>query len=369
MIDLFSELPGIDRGIIRVPQFSFVKENLVQNIDRVVDYYHKQPLNVRNEHILVRLITSLNVSFRRDFENYLDVTSDNAMHVARVMGFTSSTFFGRVFTKGYFYGDGVPEILIMDDSIPADLTEDSDWRTLQAVRVLRHPFTDFSLDLPDGTYNGSNEGGLAVIVINAPLLMAMYRGWERDEHYNAQGVPVRTVHQFVRMFVLTNMIYSHVDIALFNRINALYRGEPVAPFRTVHPISVFDQHSRMDDVLEDYLNLVRRRHETFDQLLLHMPVLCNNTMLEAMILPKVLQLRQVKWALILARLPLIRFLVKLNRDTNNPLNTAPINRIRYAVREIKNDRTIEGLISRDIHAEYKRGIAEDIVPGTAYWEP
>lgn len=366
MIDLFSTLPGYDRGIVSVPQFIYVKEGLQKAVDKLTAYYHEAALNVRNEHILVKLINSLNVSLNRDFVNYLDVAADNAMNVSRVMGFTSSTVYGRVFERGYFYGDGVKEILILDDTVPEDLSEASDWKSLMPVRVLRHPFTDMSLDIPDGTYNGSNEGGLAVISINVPTLLAQYRGWHFNEKFEGQAID--TIHQFVRRYPITNMLSSHLDVALFNRMDALFRGEPVAKFRSVHPTPIIDYTERLDDVLRRYLDIMHRHREMFDQTLLHMPVVCAPTMLHAMRLPQILALRQVKWALILARLPLIRFLVKLDRETDNPMNTAYINRIRMSVRQIKNDRTITTMIGPDLYEEFRRGIAEDIVPGTDYWE-
>ncbi len=368
MIELFNAPSGYDTGAVRVPQNVQVRKLLLNNINTVVKYYQEKLLIVNNSHILVKLINSLNVSLKRDFDNYIDIATDHAISVARVMGFVHPTFMGRVFENGNFYGKGCKELYLIDDTRPTWLTEQTAWRTLRPLRVLRHPFTDLSLGIADGDYKGSDESGVVVISINIPELMAQLRGWYQEERYHEMGDFYESVTHFVRKYPIVNMIYSHSDVCWFNRLDKLYRDQPVAPMKRCHPFQLVDCDERADDVLMRQLEILMTHRETFEQALLHLPGYATPTMLEAMALPHVLALRQNKWALTLARMPLIRFLVKLNREADNHRNVDSINRIQKYIRIVKNDNSIQAMVGKQIHDEFLNGIAEDIVPAMDYSE-
>ena len=359
MYRLFQESPQINKGSVILPEFIYVRGFYLRQLAVLKAYYHEQVRNVPNEHILIKLLFGLNVSFRRDYQNYVDIAGDLAVGLSSQLRMTSSLNHGFAFEKGPFYGSGVTEILIATDS-EFDV-EDAvvNWRDLEPITVLRHPFTDLSLGRPDGQYEASDETGIAVIAINVAMLALQYRRWVEEEKYASEDTK-QTMHQFVSRYPLTNMVASHLDVAVFNRLAATLNEEPTQPFKRVHPFYIPDYTDKVDRVLEKLLDIQRSRRTAFDHMLAAIPLITADTMLDAMRLPQVVPTRQIKWALIVARIPLIKFLVKLNNDTQNPTNKMYLSKLRLALREMRSDRTLHQGLSRALLEEIETDIGNKI---------
>lgn len=365
MYDLFNELPHANRGVLSVPQYIYTHQGLLRELGRLTRYYQERYLLVPNQHILVKLLNGLNVSMKRDIQSYTDTAGDQAMNLSRVLRMTSSLNVGVVRPNGDFYGRNNPEVLIAEDSEFNIEDATINWRDLQPVKVLRHPYNDMSFALPQGNYLGSEGKGIIIISINVPMLALQYRMWVTEERHhdgvNESGT-FESVQQFVRKYPIVNMIYSHMDIALFNRLKALYRGEPVSPYTKTHPFYQIDFSDRVNDVLSRFNQLIPQQKRLFDQYLLTLPSISKENMLEAMFLPKVVPTRQVRWAMILARMPLITFLMQLNAENDNPANAYYINQIRIALREIRQDRSLESIVPLDVMKEFQLSVDEQINP-------
>lgn len=157
MYDFFEEGALRNRGAVSAPAFHYVKDGLSKAIDTTVAYYRHRATVVSNNHILVRLLKSLNVSFNREWRNYVDTANDKMDSLSRALQITSDVNLGKVFAPGDFYGIG-NEIYIADNSRIDDIeTAVANWRELEPVRILRHPFTDMNCALADGNYKGSDE--------------------------------------------------------------------------------------------------------------------------------------------------------------------------------------------------------------------
>lgn len=357
--DLFDESPVVQQGKVIPPQFAYVKAGLLREIQKVYSYYHSRVTFVNNSHVLVRLIKSLPISMRRDPQNYVDVVNDLAPQVCNSLHITNSLGYGRAFTPGVFYGKSVTEILIMDETPFDPYQALANWRMLKPIRVLRHPFTDMSMPRAMGDYHGT-ERGIAVIAINVAMLAIQYRGWYREERQPDPSMPARRTHQFMSMYPITNMVGSHLDIAIFNRLVGHYLGEEVQPYHKSHPIYLIDHTEKMDDVLLKELTILRRRPLTFDQILDAVPAIASSDLRVVMRMPSVVPTRQVKWALTVARLPLIRFLVQLNYDTENPKNRYYLNRLKQQLHAMRVDRTLDQILPLDVTQDIDNMIHRDI---------
>lgn len=357
--DLFDASPVALQGRSIPPQFAYVHTGMLREIEKVAGYYHHHVTQVDNRHLLVRLLLSLAVSMRRSPQNYADVVSDFAGQVCAMLHITSSLGYGRVFTPGVFYNRMTTEIIISDETpFDADAATAS-WQSLRPIRVLRHPFTDLSYGRCDGQYP-QMEQGIAVIAINIPMLAIQYRAWMINEYRtNPKGIHHRT-HQFVSMYPITNMLQSHTDIALFNRMSAMYRGTDVAPYRKSHPFYVIDYTDKLDDVMQKELTMLQRHPLTFAQIMESVPAISEPTLLDVMRSPYVIPTRQIKWALLLSRLPLIRFLVQLNYDADNPKNNAYLYRLKIQLHAARTDRLLETILPRDVMMDVDDMIHRDI---------
>lgn len=351
MYDFFTEGAMRNRGAATAPYFLYVREGMVTEIAKVIGYYRERSLVVRNDHLLVRLLKHLNVSMNRDLRNYADTASDRLASVSRVMQITSAVNVGKVIQPGEFYGDN-PEIIIADDT-EFDYEEAmKDWKNLEPIKVHRHPFTDMSVAVPAGEYKGSNEKGLIVLSVHFAKLAIQYRGWYMSERSQADG-STESMAQFVRRYPVTNLVRSHMDVALFNRLAALKKGALVAPYNRVNPVYQIDYSSRIDAALQKYIDNVLGTQRTFEEYLLNLPSFRGESMLETFALPRVVPTRQVEWALVLARLPLIFFLLSVGGDKQHPANRQYLNRIKETLWAIRNDRGIANIVPPGIFREFK----------------
>jgi hypothetical protein len=224
MHNLFNLMPNIEHGILRLPEWAYVRTELRRNLDRVIAYYRKHPTAVHSAHFLVRLLQSITVPKSLNLERYYYNVDAGALNLSMALKMTSSIYRGQLF-DGVFYSD-CKEILIAH-SEPFDFHQaHRNWETLCPIEVLRHPLSDLGLGLPDGDKIGSDYG-IAVISINIPMLAVQYRAFRINEEYlTGNSDSQRSVMQFIRMYVIPNMLPSHLDHCLFNRIYNLHIGAP-----------------------------------------------------------------------------------------------------------------------------------------------
>lgn len=358
MHTLFESIPSYKRGITRVPEFLYVKGGIARDLAKALKKHHEYVTAVNSGHFLIRLIQSMNVSMERDYRNYADVALDRGEDLSRSLQMTSPMSVGKVFTDGIFYSKNVEEIIISNDS---DFDVDEAvrrWRELEPIRVLRHPFDDINLKVPYGDYDDKITG-VAVIAINIPMLMIQYRRWfETEKKVNEEAD--RTINQFVSMYPIPNMLRSHLDIALFNRINTIYLDEEPERFKRENVFFTSDFTSKLDRIIDKQITILRNKHYEFDQILLSIPAITKESLFEVVSLPTMARTRQVNWALTMSRLPYIKFLLRLNKESDNENNRFYLNRIRIALKTIKNDRTLKQALPRNLLKEVEEGLKTEI---------
>jgi hypothetical protein len=334
MIDLFSKEFTTRYPVVTPPQLEYVKKGLTQDFHKLQAYYTSTNRWVANQHILVRLLLTLNVSLNRRPELYADVVADTALSLYAGLGLTSPSSQGTVHNIGTFYNRNVVEVLIAanEEFDPVKATEH--WIHLEPVRVLRHPYTDLSMEIPDGRYPACNENPLAVIAINIPMLAIQYRAWRLSKGRVRDDGSEPPVHEFIYSYVLVNMLLSHLNVAMQNRLQALYRKLPVADFTRVHPCSIIDYSARFDQGAELLVSRYQREPMHFPEALRQMIAIDGPSMLEALKLPTVAPTRHIVWALLIARLPQMQWLIDIGRDTNNHKNVGDTGQFHMQLREL-----------------------------------
>lgn len=359
MHTLFDSIPTATRGAVKFPEFLYVKNGMSRELAEAVQYYHHERVRaVKSSHLLARLIQSMNVSMDRSYQNFLDVAEEKGMTLAKRLEITTPLQAGEVLEPGVFYGDGVDEILIFATD-PIDIeTAKVHWRDLQPIRVLRHPFDDISMPLALGEYPYDREG-FAVIAIDIPMLMFQYRRWYETEKGLDEDAD-RSVYQFISMYPIPNMLYTHLDVAIFNRLHRMLRGEELSEFDRVHPFVMKDFSRKLDSFLEKQIDLLRRRRFTFEEILLGIPMLTAHNLFEVSRLPETIRTRQINWALVMARLPLIKFLLLLNDEANSRANRYYMNRIKMSLKEIRQDRTLKSSLPRKLYDELEETLRTDV---------
>ncbi|WP_144106658.1 hypothetical protein [Paraburkholderia sp. BCC1886] len=327
MHTLFNLVPRALQGIQIPGLWPYVREGLRRNIGQVIRYYRNAPMAVKSDHILVKLIQSVNIPLSHNLERYFANVDAVSLNLSMALKMTSSLYRGKMW-DGDFYGPGHDEVLLAHtETFDVDRTHD-DWQNVTPVRVLRHPRSDLYMNLPNGHLTGT-ETGICVIAINVPMLMVQYRAFRLAQDGITGGVDEKSTMMFIHMYVLPNMLFSHLDQALFNRIRKLQAKEAVGESIRKHPFAQIDYSAKVDACYNQILTNFDRHPMNFVGTLQSVPAAARSNMEQAMKVPDMAPTRQAMWALALARLPMLDFVLTMamgSPQTRNQLEVDLINR-------------------------------------------
>jgi hypothetical protein len=354
MHTLFNLVPRALQGTQVPPLWPYVREGLTRNIAQVISYYRNAPMAVKGNHILVKLIQTVNVPLSHSLERYYANVDAVSLNRATALKMTSSINRGSLF-DGDFYGPGHDEIVIAHTE-PFDFDRaDRDWENVTPVRVLRHPRSDIYLNLPNGHLTGT-ETGMVVIAINVPMLMVQYRAFRREQNRITGGLDSeKSTMMFAHMYVLPNMLFSHIDQALFNRIRKLRSGDAVGQSIKRHPFALIDYSSKVDSCYEIVLSNLVKTGKDFVGVLQSVPAAVKENMEQAMHVPDMAPTRQVMWGLAISRLPALDFVLTMAKDTPETRNQADLNLINRTFLGWSQERLFDGvmdpLVQQDVIEE------------------
>ena len=356
MQTLFNHLSPISYGVVRYAEWNYIKEGLLRNLDTVKNYYKSRVFTVKSNHFLARIINSINVPHSLNIERFYDNVDSKADAFSMAMKMTSSIYKGSLFT-GIFYGSNNTEILISNSESFNPYWVHDNWKDVCAVKPLMHPRSDLDLLLPNGKDTGS-ETGLSVISINIPMLIVQYRAFVIDQMNKNSGDSLLTVGHFIHMYVLPNMLDAHLDIALFNRINNLSLGAPLGESKRKHPFALPNYNYTVNSVHEQILHDMKSRKMEYEMVLRTIPMVKFETLDKVMLLPDIAQTRQVIWALILARLDALDFMIRTGGVESLTINRATINYFVKFFRMINVDKTLQSYLPYGLYLDTKYKIEE-----------
>lgn len=330
------------------PEFRRIRDGLQLSIQRIKSYRRMNPRYLPGGHVLIRLLNSIPLSMHLDAQTYNDKIADNALLFTQSLKFTSALSKGQVWRPGAFLGKNVTEVILATTD-PWDVEAGlANWEELSPIRFLHHPMNTLRLPVPDGQF-ASTEGGVAVITINVPMLASQYRMWRKVTQ--AVDESPRTLGQFLQAYPLPNMLDTQVDIAILNRLMSLYFGvEPEAQTYR-HPFYLTDWSTDVDRVLEKWLLHAGAKRWDFDTLVSHIPTVCSENLHHVLKLPEQAFSTQIQWAVLLARLALVVFLVQFNRSTENARNQTYLNYLKRWIRYMDNNTTMRSAMPSDLYED------------------
>jgi len=349
MRTLFNLKPPSEYGVLQSVHWPYVRDGLRRNLEVILRYHRRNPQAVQGSHFLVRLLYAITVPHALNLERYFENVDAGTFNTASALKLTSPVSRG-VLHKGIFYGEGCKEILLAHNDYFDIYEADKDWRNLQPVKVLKHPRSDLMMNLPDGKNTGS-ETGMAVIAINIPMLAIMYRAFCNYEAATANESAQLSVYHFLRMYVLPNMLPSHLDVALFNRIDNMQKGAPLGESKLKHSFALVDYTKRVTEVHTEVLTYIHKKRQDFLGVLKTIPAAIKPTMAEVMEMPDVPATRQVVWALLVARLQTTAFLFRAGRERVNTLNQLEINAVRRAITSYRADNLLSSVLPIEDYIE------------------
>ncbi len=350
MYQLFSRRFESANSVIRPPGFELVRRIYHRELAAIKEYYNSRVFAVKGNHLLCRLITTGFSASNYDTARFMESVYARAPYVAKHFNFTSEITNGKIF-DGVFYGEGCSEIILYNEDYFNPFDGIVNWKSLNPIEVLEHPISDFGLQLPDGDRN-STAKGLAVITVNVAMLYAMYRGFLLDR-FTHQYQSQLSVEHFIHMYVLPNMLQSHIEIVLFNRLKNLYYGAPMSQSLKKHAIMVVDASDKADHSLNDLIEHMEGTTRQYFQYLKTIPSFFKEDMQECLLMPDIAKTRQVWWSLILTRIDTMKFLIDIGGEKGRAANMSYINKLKLDIKQLNRENILGLVLPKDLVADYQ----------------
>lgn len=374
MYNLFDLGPDVAQPIFKMAQWRMIRDGLRRNVAQVIEYYRLNPQAVKSDHFLVRLLQSISVSRSMNLERYYDNVDGIALPLSMALNMTSALYKGATF-DGIFYGRGCKEVLVAQSQDWNLEQAHRNWENLVAVKVIKHPVTSLGLDLPDGSRpsvwnsasNLNTTGALyntAVIMIDIPLLAIQYRAFRQNETQisaeRGYDDSERSMMQFIRMYVLPNMLQSHLDLVVFNRLDAIKRGLPLESAKNKHPFVMPDYTLKIDQALTEIISRVEKMPRDFQGILKSIPAIFKDNLYQVMDLPRFPPTRQIIWAMVLSRIEVLFFLFAFLDDGARTRNGKVVNHILHELRMYRSAKIMDSVLPRGVMVDIDDGIMTTI---------
>lgn len=335
MIDILKGPDKAQRGRPAAPTQRWANEQLRFDLNKIIQYRRGLVRRVPADHLLLRLLETLGVSVHQTDQEYVWEVSDNALRIANAFQLTSMWGHGHPFTPGIFYGPDMNEVLIanLDDFDVKEAVVA--WEDLQPIRVISHPYNDLALPTLDGKGEGL-EGipGWAVFAVNIPMLALQYKCWVAAYVTGKEDPAPNTL--FLGQYPLANLLHSHLDLSLYNRLQALDFEEPTQVLKNTNPFYLnFQQAGQLDRTVNYALDFMDRASYSFDDWLDCVPQVSASNVHHWLALPDLAFVSQTEWAIFLARLPTMAWLLRHNAKVGSHRNTEYIVNIRRWVQRMR----------------------------------
>lgn len=356
MYYLFFKRSPIQYGTVKLQEIDYLRRLYERELSNVISYYHNSVYYLKNTQLLVRMLKHVDIPLHYDADRFIEIARARAPYIASQFKLTSDISYGKIF-DGEFYGAGNDEIIIYDESYINPYKAERNYRNIRAVNVLLHPQANLKLLLPNGKIN-STEVGLSVIRIDLALLAFQYRAFMLDKMSYTNMNEGLVENHFIHMYVLPNMLYKHLDIAIMNRIMNLFYGAPMDDSLNKHPFIVGDYSAKLDKGLLGILKLLKNRRVKYEFMLRMIPGISELDMQYVLKLPDVAMTRQINWAMMLSRLKIIKFLIDLGGKEAIRYNKMDIANLKIYLRRLMNEQVLLQVIRDDLLYNTSRIIDE-----------
>lgn len=360
MYNLFKSVTTNRAASFVFPMFTYVQDTLLRDVDKLIEFRRLNPKAIRSDHLLVKTLQSLNITFDGNIDIYRGYVEARTAQMSGGLGYTSHLYRGKPFygRQAQFYGGKTVEIAIAaDDDFDLRNARET-WKDWQPVRILAHPRSDITIETLDAS-NRFTESGVCVIEVNIPMLACQYQLWKEEQQRLMVQIPRNTAH-FVTMYPLTNAVYSHLDVSIFNRLSKRLYKEAVGKADRAVPFYTVDQSRRIDDVCDDIMARFTKTTLPWEDVLRNIPSLQGTSMLEVHRLPKMPRSNQVLWALIAARLNLVAFLVRLRAVTKDYKNVDEVTLIRRWLVDIESGKLLSNGLPSTLSTYFDKFITNRI---------
>lgn len=233
-----------DRSPLRYYKMNFLRARVRDTFEHYMDYKRSNPVRINSNHLVFRLLQSLNVQFDGDLFNYMSKVESKVKSLGTVNKLTSPFSKGDIHDS-VFYPDTKEVISFSRSNVqPMDLWVD--WRGVAPITVSRHPFTNLTIFdvMVVNKPKTSRTHGIAYINIDIALMAAQYRMFKATYKDG-------TLDQYVGQVVVPAFMKSHLDLVLFNRVLHYFGLIPANNVKTNLPFMQPNLDGELDRITKD----------------------------------------------------------------------------------------------------------------------
>ncbi len=301
------------RSVSIVPDFIVVRKRLNETLLRLKDFYRNEVRTVSVNHPLYILLHSLPVNYNGDKAAYVRAVQNATIQIAKTHNYVNSAHQGTVWSNK-FIPENSEEIIIVNNT-PFDIpTAIQNWRQLEPVKVLRHPFGDIKFPVFNRSVRVEyllyahrvNDDSTYVFEINVAMLALQWVCWL--EH-TASNNDMRNLLNFVAGYPLVTMLESWINIAFFNRYMFFLKNPHKKQYpriSNIHPIQIQDVDAELDRAMVKLTIQATKITRDFARILAELMLPFQKTSLGLLEAADNYQdTRQIIWALNIAYIPII----------------------------------------------------------------
>lgn len=361
MYDLFEDTNLPRYPTIKPGSMELLKRTYQREVLKVIDYYATRVTNIRNDHILNRMLVTGCPSLGYDLQKFLSLSKERVLNISDVIGLTYSANYGKIF-KDVFYG-GCMEVLLLDTD---DFDEEEvykDWKNVDAIRVLKHPFTDYELVPPFGQRYSDNDGLLTVLSINVAKLFVQYKGFidSRRLMVAEERMNLNSTH-FIKMHVIPNILRTHVEFVLYNRLKDMYYTLPDYRTTSKLPFPIINYDRIADDICGDIIQRYQDKPLSYAAFFQAIPGIFKENILESLMMPDDAKTKQVWWALFLTRLEDQFFAMHMLGEPGLNNNRKYYSKMLVDSKWFLKDNTFKEVVNKSVYSGYLSDM-KDFVTG------
>lgn len=340
MYNHFVDDTSYSGGLIVNPKFNYVSQLYRSELDRIKAFLNTTAMTVNNQHLLVRILGTIDTLYSTDIKNYMLSIYNEVEGIERMYGIASGTN-GRVSSyRGMFYSKECNDTLLSVIEYFDFYNENPE--RIVPLRAYSHPFTALTAGAPDGRYRSTANynDDLSVSLIDIPKLAFVYWHWVNR---NKQAVTDRfqALGNFVYRHILSRMVPSVLEVSYFNRICAKQYGERIDDWVAYYPIALNDHSVRVDEMIDYYLEMIKDSTVIFDKVLTTIPALLQTNMGGVFKLPDININRNNAWLILVSRIDIYLLVLSLayNQRSNSNINEVK-NKLRFIINAIITDNAL-----------------------------
>ena len=294
-----------------------------------------------NKNILIRLLESITEEFTGDLVEYMGRLNRIGTDVSRTIGMTSSYSTGKLF-DGITY-PGCKEIYILGRNHRYMWTDIwYNWRNIPSVSVIDHPITEMTYFMPGATNTETvSNGGLSVFFVDVSLLYVqwnMFRG--------ANNNP--TMEQFITEIVYPNMMKSHMDIVMLNRVMLKLGLIEECTIKSNLPFKQIPLDQEIDRIVDIVIkNISGRRFPDVEMYLRAIPCIFGNNILESVVDPGLMPTTQSMWANLSSKVKRVSLLLEMGSHQDYAGLGDLIARLRRTIIRNESEKRLSTRLSRE----------------------